>query len=44
MRELKVGDSAPNLVLETINGERAALADYWENSEILLIIFLRHLG
>lgn len=44
MSELKVGDPAPNIVLTTLAGERAALADYWENREILLIIFLRHLG
>jgi len=44
MSELNVGDHAPNIILATLDGERAALADYWENNEILLVVFLRHLG
>ena len=44
MSELQIGDLAPNLVLTTLEGKSVSLASYWENNEILLVVFLRHLG
>ncbi len=44
MRKLKVGKSAPNITLLTIDGRSAQLSDYWGNGRFALFIFTRHLA
>ncbi len=38
------GNKAPDLRLETIEGQGVDLADIWQNGHNVLLVFLRHLG
>jgi hypothetical protein len=44
MAKLKVGQKAPNMQLQTLEGDSVALANFWENGRSALLIFLRHLA
>lgn len=44
MTRLKVGQPAPNAVVQTLAGQTVELADYWRNGRHTLLIFLRHLA
>ena len=41
---LKPGDKAPDLRLETFEGQGVDLADIRRNGHHVLLVFLRHLG
>jgi peroxiredoxin len=40
---LKIGDPAPEIELEDVQGQPSGLAQYWANGPTLLT-FLRHFG
>lgn len=44
MKVLRPGLPAPNINLQTIDGEWVELAEYWQRAPHTLVIFLRHLG
>jgi hypothetical protein len=44
MAKLKVGQPAPNVQLQTLEGELVMLDRLWGNGRSLLLIFLRHLA
>ena len=44
MSQIKVGQVAPSVNLETIEGKKVALADFWQDGRSTLLIFLRHLA
>jgi peroxiredoxin len=44
MAKLKVGQKAPNIQVQTIEGESVALDKFWGNGRYTLLIFLRHLA
>jgi hypothetical protein len=52
MAKLKVGQQAPNVQLQTLEGEPVMLANFWGNGSFdrlntkhsALLIFLRHLA
>jgi len=44
MANLKVRQKAPNIQLQTIEGDSVALDSLWENGRSALLIFLRHLA
>ena len=41
---LQPGDTAPNVNLQTLDGQAFSLADTWRSGRHVLLIFLRHLG
>lgn len=41
---LRIGDAAPDLTLNTVDGQSVALSEYWRGGRTALLIFLRHLG
>lgn len=44
MTQIKVGQVAPAVNLEKLNGERISLAEFWQDDHHTLLIFLRHLA
>ena len=49
MRQLKVGQKAPDVTLQTVDGNTVQLSEYWGsgkygNGRFTLLIFLRHLA
>ncbi len=44
MSEIKLGQIAPSVKLESVDGERVSLADCWPDGRHTLLIFLRHLA
>jgi peroxiredoxin len=44
MTKRNVGQKAPDVALQTMEGDSVALADLWGNGRSLLLIFLRHLA
>jgi peroxiredoxin len=44
MAKLKVGQAAPNVMLQTLTGETVTLDSLWGNGRSALLIFLRHLA
>ena len=44
MAQLKVGQTAPNAQLQTLEGELVMLDSLWRNGRSVLLIFLRHLA
>ncbi len=41
---LRIGDIAPDFTLTTIEGDSLSLAEARQNSQAVLVVFLRHLG
>lgn len=44
MAQLRVGQSAPDVAVQTLAGEVVQLGTMWGNGRSLLLIFLRHLA
>jgi peroxiredoxin len=44
MAQIKVGQAAPPVNLESIDGKKVSLAEYWQDGRSTLLIFLRHLA
>ncbi len=44
MAPIKVGQVAPAVILESLQGETVSLADMWRDNHLKLLIFLRHLA
>ena len=44
MAQIKVGQAAPSVSLESIDGKNVSLADFWQDGRSTLLIFLRHLA
>jgi peroxiredoxin len=44
MVQIKVGQVAPDVILESLHGEAVSLADVWGDDRHTLLIFLRHLA
>jgi peroxiredoxin len=44
MAQIKVGQVAPDVRLESLHGETVSLADAWGDDHQTLLIFLRHLA
>ena len=44
MAQIKVGQVAPSVKLESIDGKKVALAEFWQDGRSTLLIFLRHLA
>jgi hypothetical protein len=44
MAQIKVGQVAPPVNLESIDSIKVSLADYWQDGRSTLLIFLRHLA
>ncbi len=44
MAKIKVGQKAPDVDLQTIDGEPVQLSSAWSDGHNALIIFLRHLA
>ncbi len=44
MAQIKVGQVAPPVNLESIDGNKVSLADFWQDGRRTLLIFLRHLA
>ena len=43
-RRIRENTRAPDITLQTLDGERVRLGAFWENGRQLLVIFLRHLA
>lgn len=41
---LTAGQAAPDLTLQTVEGESTQLSEIWSDAPSSLLIFLRHLG
>ena len=41
---LKPGDSAPDIILNTLEDQKYPLAKTWQSGQNVLLIFTRHLG
>ncbi len=44
MTKIRVGQAAPPVDLESIDGKKVSLADFWQDGRSTLLIFLRHLA
>jgi len=44
MAQIKVGQVAPSVSLESIEGNKVSLAGFWQDGRSALLIFLRHLA
>jgi peroxiredoxin len=44
MAQIKVGQVAPPVNLESTDGNNVSLAEFWQNGRSTLLIFLRHLA
>lgn len=44
MAQIKIGQVAPDVMLESLHGEPVSLADVWRDDGHTLLIFLRHLA
>ena len=44
MTPLKIGDLAPDFVLQTVEGQSVSLYESLQGKDSVLLVFLRHLG
>ena len=44
MAKIKVGQVAPSVILESVDGKKVSIADYLQEWDHTLLIFLRHLA
>ena len=44
MTQIMVGQAAPPVILESIDGKKVSLADFWQDGRSTTLIFLRHLA